>query len=67
MSHSLKLSVVIPVFNERATIEEVVPRVRAVAIEEEILIVEDGLAYRTRGVLWTLRPRRWRRPSCVRG
>ena len=36
MNHSPKLSVVIRVFNERATIEEVVCRVRAVAIENEM-------------------------------
>jgi glycosyltransferase involved in cell wall biosynthesis len=51
MSHSLKLSVVIPVFNERATIEEVVCRVRAVAIEKEILIIDDGSVDGTREVL----------------
>jgi len=42
MGQSPKLSVVIPVFNERGTIEEIVRRVRAVAIEKEILIVDDG-------------------------
>jgi glycosyltransferase involved in cell wall biosynthesis len=51
MSHSINLSVVIPVFNERATIEEVVRRVRAVAIEKEILIVDDGSVDGTREVL----------------
>jgi glycosyltransferase involved in cell wall biosynthesis len=51
MSQSPKLSVVIPVFNERGTIEEIVRRVRAVTIEKEILIVDDGSVDGTREVL----------------
>jgi glycosyltransferase involved in cell wall biosynthesis len=38
----MKLSVIIPVYNERSTIEEVVRRVRAVPIEKEIIVVDDG-------------------------
>jgi glycosyltransferase involved in cell wall biosynthesis len=37
----MRLSVVIPVYNERDTLEEVVRRVRAVALEKEIIIVDD--------------------------
>ncbi|HXF92938.1 MAG TPA: glycosyltransferase family 2 protein [Nitrospiraceae bacterium] len=37
-----KLSVVIPVYNERATIEEVLRRVSAVPIDKEIIVVDDG-------------------------
>lgn len=51
MSHSPKLSVVIPVFNERGTVEEIIRRVRAVAIEKEILIVDDGSVDGTRELL----------------
>ncbi|MDR7521797.1 MAG: glycosyltransferase family 2 protein [Armatimonadota bacterium] len=36
------LSVVIPVYNERGTIEEVLRRVRAVGIASEIIVVDDG-------------------------
>ena len=36
------LSVVIPVYNEVSTIETVVKRVRAVPIEKELIIVDDG-------------------------
>ena len=36
------LSVVIPVYNEGSTLREIVARVQAVAIEKEILIVDDG-------------------------
>jgi glycosyltransferase involved in cell wall biosynthesis len=46
-----QLSVVIPVFNERATIEELIRRVRAVEIDKEILIVDDGSTDGTREIL----------------
>lgn len=36
------LSVVIPVFNEAATLAELIARVRAVPIDKEILAVDDG-------------------------
>lgn len=42
------MSVVIPVYNEVATIAEVVRRVREVRIEKEILIVDDGSTDGTR-------------------
>lgn len=38
----MKLSVIIPVYNERATICEIVRRVNAVPVEKEIIIVDDG-------------------------
>lgn len=38
----MKLSVVMPVFNEVTTIEEIVRRVQNVQIEKEIVIVDDG-------------------------
>ena len=42
----MKLSVIVPVFNERANIEEVIRRVKAVALpaglEREIIVVDDG-------------------------
>lgn len=37
-----RLSVVMPVYNERHTIEEVVERVRAVPLELELVAVDDG-------------------------
>ena len=36
-----QLTVIVPVFNERSTIEEIVCRVQSVAIEKEILVVDD--------------------------
>ena len=49
------LSVVIPVYNERATIEEIIRRVQAVDIGKEILIVDDGSTDGTREFLAELR------------
>jgi glycosyltransferase involved in cell wall biosynthesis len=46
-----KLSVVIPVYNERQTLEEVLRRVEAVAIEKEIIVVDDGSTDGTRELL----------------
>jgi len=37
----LKLSVLIPVFNERDSVEEIVRRVAAVPVEKEIIVVND--------------------------
>ncbi len=37
-----KLSIVIPVYNERQTIEQVVASVRKLNIEKQIIIVDDG-------------------------
>jgi glycosyltransferase involved in cell wall biosynthesis len=39
---SMKLSVVIPVYNEAATIAELINRVQAVDISKEIIAVDDG-------------------------
>jgi glycosyltransferase involved in cell wall biosynthesis len=46
-----KLSIVIPVYNERNTIGELVERVRKVAIDKEIIIVDDGSTDGTRDIL----------------
>lgn len=47
----MKLSVLIPVYNERQTIEEVVHRVKAVPVDKEIIVVDDGSSDGTREVL----------------
>jgi len=44
----IKLSVVIPVYNEQATIREIVRRVRQVNISKEIIIVDDASTDATR-------------------
>jgi len=47
----VKLSVVIPAYNEARTIREIVRRVRDVPIEKEILIVDDASTDGTRDIL----------------
>jgi glycosyltransferase involved in cell wall biosynthesis len=47
----LKLSVIIPAFNEEATVLEVIQRVEAVPIEKEIIIVNDCSTDGTRKIL----------------
>ncbi|HYB54297.1 MAG TPA: bifunctional glycosyltransferase/class I SAM-dependent methyltransferase [Thermoanaerobaculia bacterium] len=47
----MKLSVVIPAFNERETIREIVRLVADVPVEKEILIVDDGSTDGTREIL----------------
>jgi len=51
MSGFPHLSVVIPVYNERATVEELLKRVQAVPIDKEIVIVDDGSTDGTRELL----------------
>ena len=50
----MKLTIIIPVYNEEQTISELVERVRAVdlgAMEKEIIIANDGSSDRTREVI----------------
>ena len=38
----IKLSVIVPVYNERSTVESIIDRVNRVPCEKEILVVDDG-------------------------
>src|SRR3989304_845588 len=42
MPETLLVSVVVPVYNERQTIREIVRRIRAVPISQEIILVDDA-------------------------
>ncbi|HTF38854.1 MAG TPA: glycosyltransferase family 2 protein [Blastocatellia bacterium] len=53
----MKLSVVIPVYNEAATIAELISRVHAVDVPKQIIVVDDGSTDGTREVLETLQQR----------
>ena len=57
----MELSVIIPVYNEHATIKEIVERVKSVEPKDkEIIIVDDGSTDGTREILRTLRSDRVR-------
>ncbi|MEN6435706.1 MAG: glycosyltransferase family 2 protein [Anaerolineaceae bacterium] len=47
----MKISVIIPVFNEASTITTIIERVKATDIPEEIVIVDDGSTDGTRALL----------------
>ncbi|MBU6415264.1 glycosyltransferase family 2 protein [Patescibacteria group bacterium] len=50
----MKLSIIIPAYNEEKTIEEIIRRVQAVdlgGVEKEIIVVDDGSKDRTRDIL----------------
>ncbi len=51
------LSVVMPAYNERDTIEEIVSRVMAVPIRKELIIVDDGSTDGTRDLLRDIQAR----------
>ena len=55
----MKLSVVIPCYNERSTIETVVDAVRSAPVEDvEIIVVDDGSTDGTRELL-KAKPQGW--------
>lgn len=50
----MKLSIVMPIYNEAKTIEEIVRRVQAVPLEQELILVDDGSTDGTRTKLLKL-------------
>ena len=53
----MRLSVIMPVYNEEATVEEIVSRVMAESHEKELIIVDDGSADNTLAILERLSER----------
>ena len=51
----MKLSVVIPVFNEEKTIEETIKKVQDIDIDKEIIIVDDCSTDKTRHIIENLK------------
>ncbi|MEE9258656.1 MAG: glycosyltransferase family 2 protein [Nitrospinaceae bacterium] len=47
----MKISVVIPVYNEKATIRKILQRVESVSLEKEIILIDDGSEDGTREIL----------------
>jgi glycosyltransferase involved in cell wall biosynthesis len=50
----MKLSVIIPVYNEQKTIQEIIRRVAATGLADEILVVDDGSQDGSRDILTEL-------------
>ena len=50
----MKLTVIIPVYNEKKTIQEILRRVAATDLADEILVVDDGSTDGTRDILTEL-------------
>ena len=59
----MKLSVLIPVYNEECTLEEVVRRVRSIDLPKEIILVDDGSKDRSREILTQLQQQGERAPD----
>lgn len=52
----MKISVIIPVYNEKQTVEEILRRVLAMAVAHEVIVVDDGSMDGTREILECLEP-----------
>lgn len=53
----MKLSILIPCYNEKNFIEQVIERVRALNCSKEIIVIDDGSTDGTRDILRRLEPR----------
>lgn len=51
----MKISVLVPVYNEEKTIAQILKKVKAVDLEKEIIVVDDGSTDSTRQILLSLK------------
>ena len=51
----MMLSVVMPVFNEEKTIEEIIRKIQVIDVDKEIIIVDDFSTDRTRDILKSIK------------
>jgi len=51
LEKALRLSIVVPAYNESQTIERVINRLLEVPLEKEIIVVDDGSTDDTAGIL----------------
>ena len=51
----MKVSVVIPVFNEEGTIRQIIKEVQDIDIDKEIIVINDGSTDKTRDILQNLK------------
>jgi glycosyltransferase involved in cell wall biosynthesis len=54
-ARSCTLSIIVPVFNEAATIAAALARIRAVRIDKQVVVVDDGSTDGSRAILRQLR------------
>jgi glycosyltransferase involved in cell wall biosynthesis len=50
----MKVSIIVPVFNEEETIEEIIARLRAVSLEQELILVNDASSDASGSIMNTL-------------
>jgi glycosyltransferase involved in cell wall biosynthesis len=54
----MKVSIIMPVYNEKATLLEILRKVEAVPVDKEIVLVDDGSTDGSREILESLEPER---------
>jgi len=64
-SRTLLLSVIIPVYNERETIERILDRVLSVPLQKELIVVDDGSTDGTKEILTRLQKKHGRKMTLI--